>query len=319
MEHIRKLVDYLNEKDPELRLRASDTYFAHLETVLLPHLLRVVQKDNTLLSEIELLPGLNVGKIWDGSDTAWSRLHMALLHSFMHGDPKEKMGKLVESLKTMIPNLPGVGAQADQFMNMLNSEDNQASIKEMLELVMNTRLASLVSEIVQSLQFTDLDIKLDDPEEVMEMMRNPMAHPALKEIMDRAQMLLREKIETGKINQQDLRREIETLRAKFQSAFGKYLNESIIGAQGNTTGNTADQILSNHPEARRARMLARMQKKQRGGGGGGGPAQEEVDEEAIRRANAMADELLREEETELTRAAARAKAQKKPTEKQLRK
>jgi hypothetical protein len=244
---------------------------------------------------------------------------MALLHSFMHGDPKEKMGKLVESLKTMIPNLPGVGAQADQFMNMLNSEDNQASIKEMLELVMNTRLASLVSEIVQSLQFTDLDIKLDDPEELMEMMRNPMAHPALKEIMDRAQMLLREKIETGKINQQDLRREIETLRAKFQSAFGKYLNESIIGAQGNTTGNTADQILSNHPEARRARMLARMQKKQRGGGGGGGPAQEEVDEEAIRRANAMADELLREEETELTRAAARAKAQKKPTEKQLRK
>jgi hypothetical protein len=136
--------------------------------------------------------------------------------------------------------------------------------------------------------------------------------------MDRAQMLLREKIETGKINQQDLRREIETLRAKFQSAFGKYLNESIVGAQGNTTGNTADQILSNHPEARRARMLARMQKKQRGGGGGGS-TREEVDEEAIRRANEMADELLREEEAELTRAAARAKAQKKPTEKQLRK
>lgn len=318
MEHIRKLVDYLNEKDPELRLRANETYFIHLETVLLPHLLRVVQKDNTLLSEIELLPGLNVGKIWDGSDAAWSRLHMALLHSFMHGDPKEKMGKLVETLKTIIPGLPGGGAQADQMLNMLNSEDNQESIKEMLELVMNTRLASLVSEIVQSLQFSDLDIKLDDPEELMEMMRNPMAHPALKEIMDRAQMLLREKIETGKINQQDLRREIEVLRAKFQSAFGKYLNESIIGAQGNTTGNTADQILSNHPEARRARMLARMQKKQRGGGGGGS-AREEVDEEAIRRANEMADELLREEEAELTRAAARAKAQKKSTEKQLRK
>jgi hypothetical protein len=31
---------------------------------------------------------------------------------------------------------------------------------------------------------------------------------------------------------------------------------------GNTTGNTTQQILSNHPEARRARMLARLQKKQ---------------------------------------------------------
>lgn len=314
MEHIRKLVEYLNEKDPELRLRANDTYFTHIETVLLPHLLRVVQKDNTLMSEIELLPGVNVGKIWDGSDTAWSRVHMALLHSFMHGDPKEKMSKLIDSLKGLVPGLGG--AQADQFMNMLNSEDNQSSIKEMLELVMNTRLASLVSEVVQSLQFSDLDIKLDDPEELMEMMRNPMAHPGLKEIMDRAQMLLREKIETGKINQQELRREIETLRAKFQSAFGKYLNESIVGAQGNTTGNTADQILSNHPEARRARMLARMQKKQRGGGGTAA-ASAEVDEESIRRANAMADELLREEEAESARA--KAHAQKKPTEKQLRK
>ena len=53
------------------------------------------------------------------------------------------------------------------------------------------------------------------------------------------------------------------LRAKFQSSFGRYLNQMVVGDEGNTTGNTAAQILSNHPDARRARMLARLQKKQK--------------------------------------------------------
>jgi len=261
MDHIRKLIDYFKEKNPELRLKGSEEHFLHLETVLLPHLLRVIQKDNTLLSEIEIFPGLNLGASWDGSDDAWKRLQMALLYSVLHGDPKEKFGKIIETVKSMIPGgLP----QGDEIEAMLSSEENQSSMKEMLELVMNTRLASIVGEIVQNIDIAELDIDFEDPEKLMEMMRNPQGSPVLKELMDRAQQLLKEKIETGKINQKELIREIETLRARFQSAFGKYLNEALVGdAGGGTTGNTSQQILSNTPEARRARMLARLQKKHR--------------------------------------------------------
>jgi hypothetical protein len=79
--------------------------------------------------------------------------------------------------------------------------------------------------------------------------------------MKRAQDLLQERIRTGRINQKELIRELETLRAKFQSTFGKYLNEMVVGQQGNTTGNTSATIMGNSPEARRARMQARLQKK----------------------------------------------------------
>jgi DNA-binding protein Fis len=239
---------------------------------------------------------------------------MTLLYAVLRGDPKEKFASVLDTLKGLIPG--GIPGAAD-LENMLNSEENQSSLKDIMELVMKTRLASLVGDVIQSLQYTDLDIDFEDPEKLMEMVRDPMNHPALKEIMERAQMILKEKIETGKINQQDLRREIETIRAKFQSAFGKYLNEAIVGAPGNTTGNTGEQILSNHPEARRARMLARMQKKQREGGGGGGAPNVEADAEAARRADAIAEELLREEEADASRA--KARAQKKQPEKQLRK
>lgn len=85
----------------------------------------------------------------------------------------------------------------------------------------------------------------------------------LKEIMDRARAVLEDKIKSGKIDQDALRRDIENIRAKFQSSFGKYINQAVLGEDaGNTTGNTPQVILSNHPDARRARMLARLQKKQ---------------------------------------------------------
>jgi hypothetical protein len=122
----------------------------------------------------------------------------------------------------------------------------------------------LVADVIQSMNLSDMDLDMSDPEKILAMMQNPQDSPVLKEMMDRARMILEDKVKTGKINPDELRRDIELIRAKFQSSFGKFLNETLLGeaAGGNTTGNTATQILSNHPDARRARMLARLQKKQ---------------------------------------------------------
>jgi len=255
MEHLRKLVELFQEKHPGLRAR--EELFKHLEDTLLPHVLRVIQKDNTLFAEIELFPGIKVE--WDGTDEQWKKLHMALMYSVLHGNPKEKFGKILETFKGMIP---GGSAHADDIEKILENEETQNSMSEMFELIMNTRLVSLVGEVVQSLEFADLNLNLEDPEQLLRMLQNPQENETLKEIMDRARMVLEEKIKSGKIDQDGLRRDIETIRAKFQSSFGKYVNQAVMGEDaGNTTGNTTQQILSNHPDARRARMLARLQKK----------------------------------------------------------
>jgi hypothetical protein len=217
----------------------------------------VLKKDNTLLAEVELFPGLKVP--WEGTEQEWSLLNMALLHSVLHGDPKEKFGKIFETLKGMVP---GGDAHSDEISRILEDEETQSSFQEMLELVMNTRLASLMGDIAQSVRYDDLDLDFEDPEKILAMLRNPQESPVLQEMMDRAKMILEDRIKSGKINQQELVREIEMIRAKFQSSFGKYLNEMIVGdAGGGTTGNTSQQILSNSPDARRARMMARLQKK----------------------------------------------------------
>jgi hypothetical protein len=256
MEHLRNLVELFKEQHPTLKAR--EELFQHIENTLLPHLLRVVQKDDTLFADIELFPGIKVE--WKTSDENWKKVHMAMIYSVLHGNPKEKFSKIMEAVKGMIP---GGTSQADEMEKILADEDTQSSMGEILELVMNTRLMSIVGDVISSIQLADLDLNFDDPEKLMEMMRNPQQNAALKEVMDRARMILEEKIKTGKINPKELQRDIENIRAKFQSSFGKFLNQAVMGEDGgNTTGNTAQQILSNHPDARRARMLARLQKKQ---------------------------------------------------------
>lgn len=256
MEHLRTLVNAFKDKHPGLK--AKEELFQHIEQTLLPHLLRVIQKDDTLIAEIELFPGIKVE--WEGGDDNWKKVHMALLYSVLHGDPKEKFGKILEAIKSVVP---GGSTQADELDKILADEDTQSSMSEILELVMGTRLMSLVGEVVTSLQFSDFNLNIEDPEKLMEMLRNPQDHEGLKDLMDRAKAILEDKIKTGKVNQQELAKEIEVIRAKFQSSFGKYLNEALLGEEtGERTGNTAQQILSHHPDARRARMLARLQRKQ---------------------------------------------------------
>lgn len=255
MEHLRNLVNLFKEAHPELR--ANEELFQHIETVLLPHLLRVVKRDDTLFQEIELFPGIKVA--WKSSEDNWKKVQMALVYSFLHGNPKEKFGKLMEAMKGAIP---GTAAQADEVQSILEDEETQSSMSEMLELIMSTRLVSLVGDIIQSVDLDGLDIDFEDPERLLQMLRNPQQSEILNEIMMRARAVLEEKIRSGKLNQHELRRDIEKIRAKFQSSFGKFLNQAVLGEDtGNTTGNTAQQILSNHPDARRARILARLQRK----------------------------------------------------------
>jgi hypothetical protein len=259
MEHLRKLVTYFKGKEIPGVPKASEDLFKHLEDTLLPHVLRILKKDNTLLAEVELFPGLKVP--WEGTDEEWKLLQMALLYSVLHGDPKEKFGRVFDTLKGLIP---GGSAQADEIGKILEDEETKGSFQEMLELVMNTRLASVVGEIASSFEASDFGIDLENPEELLNLLRNPQGNETLNDIAERAKCILEDKIKTGKLNQQELIREIEMLRAKFQSSFGKYLNEMIVGdAGGGTTGNTSAQLLSNSPDARRARMVARLQKKQK--------------------------------------------------------
>ena len=49
MEHLRALINHLKEKSPTLTFpRPSEELYQQVQSALLPHAMKVVQKDNTL-------------------------------------------------------------------------------------------------------------------------------------------------------------------------------------------------------------------------------------------------------------------------------
>ena len=185
MEHLRKLVAIFKEAHPELR--ANEELFQHIETVLLPHLLRVIKRDDTLFKDIELFPGIKV--TWTPSDDNWKKVQMAFVYSLLHGNPKEKFAKVMEAMKGSIP---GNLAQADEVQKILEDEETQSSMSEMFELIMSTRLVSLVGDIIQAVNLEDLNVDFEDPERLLQMLRNPQQSEILNEIMLRARDVLQE-------------------------------------------------------------------------------------------------------------------------------
>jgi hypothetical protein len=79
------------------------------------------------------------------------------------------------------------------------------------------------------------------------------------------QQLIETKMRSGSLRKEDFIGEIEMLKQKFKGSLGKLFSSEIFGDSGDKPTRTAMDLTSNHPEARRQRMLARLQERQRKG------------------------------------------------------
>jgi hypothetical protein len=79
-----------------------------------------------------------------------------------------------------------------------------------------------------------------------------------KKISRKIKTTLEDKVRRGEFTKETIMRDIEAIKVKVQAAFGDMFND-ILG--GRKTDIKAAEILGNSPEARRQRMLARLQRK----------------------------------------------------------
>jgi hypothetical protein len=80
-------------------------------------------------------------------------------------------------------------------------------------------------------------------------------------LIESVQKGLNDRIKSGKFKAEEIQRDVERIRALLQVSFGKFINEQMFG--GEKPAVPAAVYMSNSPEARRQRMIARLQKKQR--------------------------------------------------------
>lgn len=256
MDAFQSCLSELRKEYPETEFHEHDvdTNVREMEEMY-SGILNLLQKNSDFFQTERILFGVNLSAL-EPSDTLWKNLHMCLFSSFFHGDIKQKLGTILNTVKSVWSSS---GETNDEVQRILNDEKTEDYLQEMYDYATNLRSAKVIADILEEIDIESLGLSLDNPMELFELVRNP-ENPVMKKAIDSVQRLLRNKLESGQLSQHQLMSDVEGIKAKLQSMFGGVFNEMLGGRRADTT---AAVMMSSNPEARRQRMLARLQRKQR--------------------------------------------------------
>lgn len=235
----------------------------HIETTYYPHIMKIVQKDASFFSSLITFRSIDISALWneheEHREMIWKNMLTCLIASFFHGDFKDKIGSIINVVKSMW-NISSSAQDNDEIGKILNDENNEGHFKDILEYLENTRIAKLFMEIIEQPDLTsEIDLNFEKPQELIELLRNP-EHPKMKKVISNIRKLIQKKMQHGSLTEQQIIGEIEGIKAKIQGLFGNVFNDMLGGHKATVPSSV---LMSNSPEARRQRMLARLQKKQR--------------------------------------------------------
>lgn len=222
---------------------------------------QILQKDDAFFSSERIIFGRDLSLIYSAEtkDVIWKNMHMSTLSSFFYGDMKEKIGTLISTAKSLWSSS---GQTNDEVDRLLNDEKTGDYFEEILEYVQNLRTSKVLMEILEEIDIPALGVSLENPSDLIQLVRDP-EHPVIKKTIATVQRLLKNKLERGEFTQHQLMSDIEGIKAKVQSLFGGIMNEFMgLGGRREDTPSAAI-LMANTPEARKQRMLARLQRKQR--------------------------------------------------------
>ena len=226
--------------------------------------LKVLQKDDSIFAVERIVFGVNISDAWkvEGDKTdLWKNFHTCLVASFLNGDIKQKISPIVDMFKSY---WSGTGTDNEEINKILNDSESENKFKEILTFVSETRIAKLFMSVVESIDVSQLGINFESPEEVIEMVKNP-EHPVSAKIIARIHNIIKQKMQRGEITQRHIEIEIEQIKTKMTSIFGNMFKEAMgLGVAGGAGRPEVPPtvLMGNSPEARRQRMIARLQKKQ---------------------------------------------------------
>lgn len=254
---------------PELITQTTidiDASVEHIEKTFVPQCIKIVKKDESFFTESDrILFGVNLSSAWkaegitDETKAAiWNHILTSMISCLFHGDIKKKIETFISAAKSMWSG--STDEKSKEISRILEDKASESRIQEFIEYLLNTRLAKTFVKIVEEFDFSDLDFKIDNADSLMTMIQNP-EHPTIKALTTKIGNILQEKMRRGEFTQNQIVTEIESIKAKAVSIFGSVFEDALgIGNAG--AGTPSAVLMGNSPEARRQRMIARLQKKQ---------------------------------------------------------
>ncbi len=238
-----------------------DAEVAYLKEHVQPHCMDLLKKNTELFTERRFfLRGVDFSEMFQsvesaGEEKVWTYARTLLMVSYMGAD-------IMGTIKTMWSTFSGK-ASTDDIDELLKDETTQSGVEDLLETLKDTRIFKLGMEVAENLNVERLGLdKVDftDIAGLMEMIKNH-EHPVTKRAITSVQVLIEQKMRNGSLRKEDFIAEIEMLKEKFKHSIGKVFKTELFGDAPAGPVRTVQELTSNHPEARRQRMLARLQRK----------------------------------------------------------
>ena len=221
-----------------------------------PAIVLIVQKDAAFFNEDRIVFGRNLSSLDESKrELIWKNMLPAMLASFFHGDIKTKVSKVSGIIKNL---WNASGQDNDAVTKILNDEASEGRFQEIINFILNSRLVKIFTNLMESFDPADFELDIKDPAELMEMLKNP-ENPVIKKAITKIQNTIKEKVRRGEFNQNAIATEMEVIKAKVISLFGNVFNDALGGRRQG--GAPPAALMGNSPEARRQRMIARMQRK----------------------------------------------------------
>jgi hypothetical protein len=232
-----------------------------IEKEFYPHVILVIQKNETLFDETRLIFGVDLSEIWNSSDITekskeaiWKHLQASLIASFLHGDMKDKLSVILDMIKSAL------GDRHTGITDILNDEGSQDKIKKIIDYVSETRTARVVFKVFEQIDISELNLNFETPEELIGILRNP-EHPVIQSMMGKIRNIFHEKIQRGEISQNVMMREVEEVKSMAIGLFGDTISE-MLGFPKKEKGS---RPVVNTPQARaqyrRDRLRMKLEEK----------------------------------------------------------
>jgi hypothetical protein len=220
--------------------------------------MEILKKDENLWNSPKVVFGYDLSELWknpESHDIIWKNLQGCLMSSMFHGKLDEKIEKNIPMFSNLFKSFMGENSELD---DILKDESKHSKIGEFFEFFKETKIATLILSLFERIDLSKLDINVSSYEDIPEKMQDLQNDPAVLKIQAEIKAIMEEKSRTGEFSREIILRDIEKIKAKVQELFGDAFND-ILGTRKAEV--PSEVITSNTPEARRARMIARMQRK----------------------------------------------------------
>ena len=227
----------------------DETTYKSFEETFTSHLVSILHKDEKMFENSLPIFGVDLSDMW--STRYWKYLQRCYVLTFLNGNVLEKVKEITPILSSTFSEM--TGKPSDEVDSILNDDAMPSKLTEIIDMLKDSVVLEVGLTFIEITDLTEIGSTFKPDEFTPESIHNS---PELRKLQENFKSVLQEKIRSGEITQQQLGEEINAFALKFQSLFG-----DLMTGVGRTSDVDPSVLLGNSPEARRARMIARLRRK----------------------------------------------------------